>query len=733
MVAAVKQKFSYLPDGRIDIDAWLKNITEKYNLKNTDLLSQTCYFAEAAGKGLTTFYGQPCIEQGLEMAEIILDLKLDQTTAAAAIVASITQHTSVDIDTITKKLGDSIAQLISSFLKINAINNLAKTNKARDQIQIDRLRKILLAMVSDIRVVLIKLAERTCILRGIKKINPIERKIIAQETMDIYAPLANRLGIGQLKWELEDIAFHYINPETYKTIATFLAERRADRENRIQGIITRLKEQLNKAHIQGSVTGRAKHIYSIYLKGQKKHVDYKNIYDYSAVRIIVPTLNDCYSTLSIVHNLWEPIAEEFDDYISNPKPNGYRSIHTAIIGPDGKNLEIQIRSQEMHEESEHGVAAHWLYKENKAQQPSYETKITFLRQLLAWHKDVAAQEETPNRIQTPLTEDRIYVFTPRGDILDLPQGATPLDFAYHVHSGLGNRCRGAKVNNHIVTLKHTLVTGDQIEIIAAPQGTPSRDWLNKQSGYLTTARARAKVAHWFKQQDINQYIESGKNILERELSRAGITSVNLQKMAARYQFKEESAFFAAIGKGNLKPSQIIHTLQAEQKQDPPLLIAPSAPHKKQNKASDGFQVAGTKNLLTRIALCCKPIPGDAIIGYITQVRGISIHRQDCNNVSYLLPQHESRLIEVNWNDKQLSSYYADLQVRAYGGENLLKEIASLMANLKIDLTALNSTINKKNNMIYITMTIQIQDLDQLQQLTNQLHHLPNVIEVKRIK
>lgn len=733
-MVAIKQKFTHLPDGNVDVDNWLQKITENYHLKNVDFISKACHLTNGACKGLTTFYGQPCIEQGLEMAEIILDLKLDQNAVAAAIVSSAVQHTRLSLDIVTEKLGTEVTDLISSFLQMNAINNLASMNKTRDTTQIDRLRKILLAMVSDIRVVLIKLAERTCIMRGIKNINAIERKHIAQETMDVYAPLANRLGIGQIKWELEDIAFHYINPEAYKRIAQFLAERRTDREARINNIISRLKDSFEKSHIKVSLSGRAKHIYSIYLKMQKKDLDYQHIYDYSAVRILVPTLNDCYEALSIVHSLWEHIPVEFDDYISNPKPNGYRSIHTAVIGPDGKNLEIQIRSNDMHEQAEHGVAAHWLYKEKNTPQSGYEAKITFLRQLLAWHREVASQDNMPEQEQQkPFLEDRIYVFTPAGDILDLPVGATPLDFAYHIHSELGNRCRGAKINGHIVPLTHALQTGDQVDIITTQHGGPSRDWLNRELGYITTSRARGKVMHWFKQQDIDEYLEIGKHALEREFARAGLQQINLQKVAMRFKYKDDQSFFIAIGKGALKAAQVVHLIQSEQKQESHPAPTSIPTSKKQKNLAGELTIAGTDDLLTRIARCCKPIPGDDIVGFITQGRGVSIHRQDCNNISNLMQFYTGRLIDVSWDNKQLSSYYADLQIRAIGREHVLKEIPAVLANLKIDLIALNSTISKKTNMIYITMTIQIQDLAQLKLLAQQIQHLPNVIDVQRIK
>lgn len=729
-MVAVKEKIPHLSDGSVDIATWLQNMTNRHHLKETDFILKACQLADTTSKGLTTFYGKPCIEKSLEMAEIIFELKLDQESIIAAIISNVAKHTNLTLEKITQELGTNIAQLVSGVLQMDVINNLAK---AGDHTQIDRLRKTLLAMASDIRVVIIKLAERTCLMRGIKHINSVERKRLAQETMDIYAPLANRLGIGQLKWELEDFAFHYINPETYKTIATFLAERRADREKRIHETIARLKEQLEKSNIAAHVSGRAKHIYSIFLKMRGKDIDLKNIYDFSAVRIIVPHLDDCYTALSITHGLWEHIKEEFDDYISNPKPNGYRSIHTAVIGPDGKNLEIQIRTRQMHDEAEHGIAAHWIYKEKKSHQSGYETKITFLRQLLAWHKEVAEEKSTPDKINTPILEDRVYVFTPAGDILDLSIGATPLDFAYHVHSQLGHRCRGAKVNHHIVPLTYALQTGDQVEIITTQHGTPSRDWLNKEFGYIKTSRARAKVAQWFRQQEVTQYIESGKNVLEKEFARAGIHQVNLQKIATRFNFKDDDSFFAAIGHGVLRMPQIIQAAHAVQKQESEKNVSLPSLAKKTPKHSPGLRIEGASDLLTRIAKCCKPIPGDPIIGYITQGRGVSIHRQNCSNISINDIQQQHRILDVSWDNKQLGIYYVELQIQAYDRVNLLKEITALLSHLKIDLITFHSTQNKNNNMILSTITIQIHDLSQLQQLLNQIKQLPNILDVKRLR
>ncbi len=620
-MVTLKKKFTYLENGTIDLSAWLEKVAREYHLSEYDLIEKAATFANTETKGLTNFYGLPCIEQGLEIAEIILDLKLDQESVAAAILSGAIQHKKIPSEIITKNISEGVSKLLQGIYQMNALSEINAKTKLRNPIQIDRLRKLLLAMVSDIRVVLIKLAERTSLMRGIKKINSTERAVFAQETLDLYAPLANRLGIGKIKWELEDFAFRYLDPNTYKTIAHHLAERREDREERIHAIITHIKEKLLHANIHAEVTGRPKHIYSIYLKMQRKNLSHKNIYDYSAVRVLVPTLDDCYTALSLVHQLYEHIPEEFDDYIMNPKLNGYRSVHTAVLDQDGKAFEIQIRTSNMHEEAEHGVAAHWIYKENKKNEDGYETKITYLRQLLDWHKDLATKESLP-----PLTHDHIYAFTPMGDILELPIGATPLDFAYHIHSGLGHRCRGAKINGHIVALSHALQTGDKVDIMTVPQGAPSRDWLNPQLGYLKTSRARAKVAQYFRSQDNAEDIEAGKKLLEKELSREKIQAFDLHKIAARLHFKTPESLLLSLGKGSVRPSQITHLLHEEHK---PTKAVETSFHGKKPEGTSHLRISGMSDLLTRVAKCCKPIPGDKILGYITQGRGISIHKYQC--------------------------------------------------------------------------------------------------------
>ncbi len=594
---AIEEKIIHLPNHPIDVTAWLKQF-QANAISSTEIIQKAVQLVEVAAQGLTTFYGRPYLAEGIKIAEILVDLKLDQEAIAASIIASIHENY-LPLDIIKKQLGENVEKLVSGVRQTKIIDTLqTNTSKTRDKTKIDCLRKLFLAMVSDIRVVLIKLAERLCIMYGIKNINPIERRRFAQETLDIYAPLANRLGAGQLKGELEDIALLYIDPTAYKKIVAFLAERRRDREKRIQKMLLFLNKNFEEEKMKAVISGRAKHIYSIYTKSQKKHLNYQDIYDYSALRILVPTVNDCYAALSIVNKLWESIPDEFCDYIANPKPNGYRSIHTAVIDQYNKYIEIQIRTHKMHEEAEHGIAAHWLYKEDKTHDSGYEKKIIFLRQLLAWHKDLATQGIKPDQTLQTIFEECIYVFTPMGDVIELPKDATSLDFAYHIHTALGHRCRGAKVNGHIVPLTHALHTADRVEILTTPQGVPSRDWLRKEAGYIKTSQAYSKIAHWFKQQDSVPIVETNKKIVRHQKPR--VPSI-------------------------ITPSHI-----------------PSV-------SLTGVQINGVGALLVRMAGCCQPTSRDAVIGYITQSRGVSIHRQSCSVVSCLMESYQDRLVQVDWN------------------------------------------------------------------------------------
>lgn len=724
-MAKHKPSYQYLPDGTLDTTNWLTALQSVNQIENTTLLEKTLAFTSTLTSGRTTFYGQPCLEHGLNVADILFNLKLDQETASAGILYSAARTHLPQADVIEKALGATVTKLVINAQQMDMLPTFQKQLQSRNNIQIDKIRKMLLGMATDIRVVIIKLAERLSFLYGIKNLPDEEKKQYAQEILDIYAPLANRLGIGQLKWELEDLAFRYQEPVTYKTIAGYLAQRRADREHHIQGLITSLKEKLLEVNIKAEVTGRAKHIYSIFLKAERKDVSYQEIYDHMALRILVNDIEECYSALSLVHSLWPPIMEEFDDYIAHPKPNGYRSIHTAVIGDEGKHFEIQIRTRAMHEEAERGVAAHWLYKENKSQPLDESAKLNYLRQLLDWHQELASDNEQQTKA---LFETQVYVFTPLGDIVDLPLGATPLDFAYHLHSELGHRCRGAKVNGHIVPLSYSLKTGDKIEIITVLQGTPSRDWLNTELGYIKTSRARSKIQHWFKQQAFAKDVELGRESLERELSRLGLTqTISLTSLAKHFHTKDEDHFLASLARGNIRLAQLLPIIQPssqEKVQSTPITITTA---KERNASSS---IVGAADFLTRFSKCCKPIPGDEIIGYITQGRGISIHKKACKNIQHLIAKQ--RFIDIHWDkEHQDTSFSTDLKIVADENSKMINDLTALLANEKIPLLKFQSALNKNQNKIFITLTVQIKDLAQLGRLLHRIQQLPGMIEVTR--
>lgn len=720
-----KASYRYQADGSIDLAPWLESVQHEYALNHIQLLEKAAELTAQLSKGLTTFYGKPCLEQGLEIADIILQLHLDPAAVAAGMLTTMMSYAHVTPEKIAEQLNDEVLQLLKGIQQMETLREIQKNIVQRhDYTQIDRLRKMILAMGNDVRVVLIELAEQTVIMRGIKDINPIERRRIAEETRDIYAPLANRLGVGQLKWELEDLAMRYIDPLTYKSISEFLAERRADRELRIHSMSLQIKQQLDKAGIAADIAGRAKHISSIYHKMQTKNLTLKNIYDVSAIRIIVPSLEDCYTALSTVHHLWEHLPEEFDDYIATPKANGYRSIHTAVMGSDKKHYEVQIRTHAMHEEAERGIAAHWIYKENKAPREGHQTKINFLRQLLDWHREVASAAPSAavqTLSQEEYLEDQIYTLTPEGKIIDLPRQATPIDFAYSIHTDVGHHCRGAKVNGHIVPLSYQLQTGDQVEIITVSEGGPSRDWLHLESGYIKTTKARSKITQWFKQQEMMQWIEAGKHLLEKEAAR--VKNIDLEKTANRLRMKDSQALLAALGRGQMKISQLDNALPKEELKPATIPMAAKLPD-----AVSGFMIAGTRDFLTRIARCCKPIPYEDINGYITYGKGISIHRKNCRNLTAIDP---ARLIAIQWDPAYSGVFAVDLEISTQPHPDALKEISGIFSNAKINMVAMRSLMSHNQRSMWITTTIQIHNTNQLTHIIEQLKQLPLIIEVKR--
>jgi len=593
--------------------------------------------------------------------------------------------------------------------------------------QSEALRKMLLAVVSDVRLVLVRLAEQLHRLRTAKNAPREVQQSLALETREIYAPLANRLGVWQLKWELEDYAFRYVDPGTYANIAKALKEKRVEREAFVEAVKTELHSELGANGIDSDISGRAKHIYSIWRKMQRKNRGLDSLYDIRAVRILVKDVNACYAALGIVHNLWSYLPGEFDDYIANPKENDYSSLHTAVVGPEGKTVEIQIRSHDMHVQAELGVAAHWRYKEGGGAPAAFDEKIRFLRQMLEPADDGADLLE---QIRDDIFEDRIYAVSPKGDVVELPANATPLDFAYHVHTQIGHRCRGAKINGRIVPLTHRVANGDQIEIITGSQAQPSRDWLSPRLGYLAGARARAKVRNWFRQQDRDQHLRQGREILDRELTRLNEKDVPTDTIASKLKHKDTTGLCIALGAGDLTSASIATALQNLRGTESSS-IKPRRQTKQRVKTADSITVAGIGDLLCNFARCCRPVPPELIIGYITQGRGVTIHRQDCGNFLGLNKRSPERVLATSWGESDQGSYPVELTVHAFDRNGLIRDITAVIADEGANVLELKSRTDEKSLQVIMELRVEIKDLPTLSTAINRLEQLANVVSVRR--
>ena len=731
-------------DGSIDLQRWVAQMQEMDDSLDAQQLLQACEFARDAE--LRAHAAQnlwpdrnSSLQVGLETAQILVDLKLDEETLVAAILYRSVRENKATLAEVEEGFGATVAKLIDGVLRMAAISaslNPRESVVLNAQAQVENLRKMLVAMVDDVRVALVKLAERTCAIRAVKNAPVEKRNRVAREVFDIYAPLAHRLGIGHIKWELEDLSFRYLEPEQYMHIAGLLHEKRLDRQRYIDDVVEQLNTEMQAAEIKASISGRVKHIYSIWRKMQKKNLRFNEIYDVRAVRILVPEVRDCYTALGIIHTLWQNIAREFDDYIANPKENGYRSLHTAVIGPEGKVLEVQIRTHAMHEEAELGVCAHWRYKgtDVAGRSDHYEEKIAWLRQVLDWHEELGDIGGLAEELRMDFEPDRVYVFTPDGHAIDLPQGATPLDFAYRVHTEVGHNCRGAKVDGRIVPLTYHLKTGQQVEIITSKNGAPSRDWLNPHLGYVNTSRARAKVVHWFKLQDRDQNVEAGQQMLEREFNRLALTPVNFDKLAERLNMRSPEDLYAAIGAGDIRLAQATGAAQQlldRGSRSQQLDLIPRKPTVHADTPRDEVRIEGVGNLLTQMAGCCQPVPGEPIIGYITMGRGVTIHRQDCPMLLQMAEREPERIIQVSWGSEPVETYPVDVAISAYDRAGLLSDITQILSNEKVNVVALQTSTSKENNNAVIQLTIEVSTLDTLSRLLNRIDQLPNVIEAKR--
>lgn len=671
---------------------------------------------------------------GQEMVEILHELNMDDETLQASLVYPYCQLHTLSDEQVGEEFGEGIQKLVCGVRRMDAIKTLnAKSASKANDAQIDNIRRMLLAMVEDVRAVLIKLAERICALQQIKDEDEETRVLVARECANIYAPLANRLGIGQLKWELEDMSFRYLHPDTYKQIAELLDERRADRQKYIKEFVGNLQSSLDTANILAEVEGRPKHIYSIWKKMQKKDLSFEQLFDVRAVRIIADRLQDCYAALGVVHATWKHIPREFDDYIATPKPNGYQSIHTVIVGPQGKSVEIQIRTKQMHQDAELGVAAHWKYKEGvNTERSAYEDKINWLRKILAWQEEVAESGDIVEELRSQVFDDRVYVFTPRGDVVDLPLGSTPLDFAYYIHSNVGHRCIGAKVSGRIVPFTYQLQTGDQVEVLTGKNPNPSRDWMHPGLGYVHSSRARAKIHTWFKKQDKVKNLTAGKEMLESELNKVSIPLKDAPKACERFNMQSMDDLYAAIGGGDVRIMQVVNYLQ--QLDAPAPEIDPRIRSRKPSSAKgkqDSVVVEGVGNLLSNLAKCCQPLPGDPIQGYITQGRGVSVHRDNCDQLHNLIEQHPERLIDVNWASELNGGFQADLDVYGSDRDGILRDITTVLANDKIGLLGVNSLSNTNENTAKIKLSLEVKDLNSLSRAITKLLRVKGVSEVIR--
>ena len=719
------------PDDSV-VAAWLDNVGQRFALAEVEVLRKALDFAAPryAERRLAT--GEEVLTHALETARILLDLRLDHETLAAALLFRCHEIAADTARPLREKFGTTIADLSEGVVRMAQIDALSSRRQPAQKpeqhaAQLEVLRKMLLAMVQDVRIVLIKLADHAQELRYVVRIdNDPLRRGVAELTRDIFSPLANRLGVWQLKWELEDLAFRILEADTYKRIARLLDEKRAYRERYIGGVIAVLKGELARAGIASEVTGRPKHIFSIYKKMEIKGIDFESLYDVRAVRILVDDVKDCYAALGLVHNLWSPIPKEFDDYIARPKSNNYRSLHTAVIGPEGKAVEVQIRTHEMHQHSELGVAAHWRYKEGARHDKSYDGKIAWLRQILEWKDEVSDAGELAERFKTGLFEDTVYVLTPQGKVIDLPKGSTSIDFAYHVHTELGHRCRGAKVDGMMVPLNTPLRNGQRVEIAAAKQGGPSRDWLNPQLGYLKSPGARAKVRQWFHRQNYETEVAQGRAVLEKELQHHGMTGLNLDKFADEFGFSKLSDFLAAVGRGEIGPKLLRDALRGGDEPLPAPADEPLVARKPRATPKGSVLVVGVDKLLTVPAKCCKPAPPDAIVGFVTRGRGVTVHRANCANVKRLDPE---RRVTAEWGAAEGATFPVDIEVEAVDRTGLLRDISEVLSRERINVTATNSL--SSDLAARMRFTLEVSNLDQLQRVLALLRDVRGVMRAAR--
>ena len=729
-----------------DFEHSLQTLSEGLSADEALRIREAAEFARDVYADHALGSGEGVWHHALGMALILGGLKLDADTRLAALLFSLPAFDENAFEKIEARFSTPASHLVGGITRLNDLRPITHgfvadsgdegvRNPVEMKAQIEVLRKMLLAMVEDIRVVLLRLASRTQTLRYYAETDDPLRVQVARETLELYSPLANRLGVWELKWELEDLSFRFLHPDTYKKIAKQLDEKRAEREQFIADAVVRLRHELELSGISNAeIYGRPKHIYSIWNKMRKKRVDFSEVYDVRALRVIVDEVKDCYTTLGLVHNMWSPIPKEFDDYISNPKGNNYRSLHTAVHCPDGRSLEVQIRTREMHKHAELGVAAHWRYKEGSKSsgQGSYDEKIAWLRQLLTWKDEVTDSSDWVRHYKEAALDETIYVMTPQGRVVDLPRGATPVDFAYRVHTDLGHRCRGAKVDGVLVTLNTLLETGQRVEIVVAKQGGPSRDWLNPSLGYLFTHRARAKVRQWFSTRALEEMLVEGRAILTRELQRMGETGLKSDELATRLGLAKPDDLFIALARADIGQRQLQAAVRGETDASGERQVSDEATvHKpKSSNVSDkGILIVGVDRLLTQLAGCCKPAPPDPIVGFVTRGKGVSIHRADCSNFSNMEAMNPERVIETEWGSETDGMFAVDIIVDANDRQGLLRDISEVFTREKINVTAVNT--QSKQGAAHMSFTAEIHNVNQLKRTLGLLQEVSGVVAARR--
>ncbi len=713
------------------VEALLERAGKYLPAEKLSLVSAAYDYAAKAHEGQLRMSGDPYMEHPFQVALTLAEQQLDVTTLEAALLHDVTEDCGITHKQIEEKFGADVARLVDGVSKLGKLalplpGELQQRPSVREQ-QAENLRKMLVAMAEDLRVVFIKLADRMHNMRTLAALPPDRQKAIARETLEIYAPLAHRLGIWELKWQLEDLAFHYLEPRKYSQIAKLVANRRTEREEIVNSVMDILRKEFMQLGIKCDVSGRPKHLFSVSQKIERYAAQgrqFDEIYDLLAVRVLVETIPECYFAMGTVHNLWHPIPGSFDDYIANPKPNGYQSLHTAVLFKGTTPLEIQIRTREMHRVAEFGVAAHWRYKEGDKKDIEVEERIGWLRQLIDWHRELAGAEEFLESVKTDIFNDQVFVFTPKGEIKDLPKGATPIDFAYRVHTNLGNRCAGAKVNGRMVPLDYQLSNGNVVEIIASKKDKgPSRDWMSPNLGYVKSSHAREKIRQWFKKQEREENLELGREMLDKEIKHLGLVVADRDKIAKLFKYDNMDDFFAAIGCGDVSTQTIALKLAAQEQPKPvaELTVRPS---------TSGIQVlgSGAGDLLTNLARCCNPVPGDLIIGYITRMRGITIHRQDCYNITH--EDEKERLVRVEWGQVDVH-YPVKMQVEAWDRVGLVRDISTLLAEEKVNISNMN--VNEhKDHTTSLYFDVETTGLPQLSRIMSRIETVTGVTGVARV-